>query len=193
MTLHESKAAIVRLVSNRNGAKIISEGSGSFYDEFHFNRMFDLEKKRTKLSRRPFILMLINITDLKKPRANDMLSKLKKAFLSDFRETDIRGWYKQESIIGIIFTELDSLGHNTRDVIFGKTLIALNSQIGPDELSKLYITFHSYPKDLENSIGSGRFDLELKHDHTRENSTSISSSRVRKLINFMGSFLALIK
>jgi hypothetical protein len=193
MTLNESKAAVLRLVSNRNEAKIISEGSGSFYDEFHFNRMFDLERKRTKLSRRPFILMLINITDLKKPRTNDMLSKLKKAFLSDFRETDIRGWYKQESIIGIIFTELDSLGHNTRDVIFGKTLTALNSQMGPDELSKLYITFHSYPKDLENSVGSGRFDLEFKQDSTRKNSTSISSSRVRKLINFMGSFLALIK
>jgi hypothetical protein len=193
MTLHESKAAVVRLVSNRNGAKIISDGSGSFYDEFHFNRMFELEIKRTKLSQRPFILMLINITDLKKPRTNDMLSKLKKYFLSDFRETDIRGWYKQESIIGIIFTELDSLEHNTRDVIFGKTLTALNSQIGPDELSKLYITFHSYPKDLENSIGSGRFDLEFKHDYTRKNLTSISSSRVKKLTDLVGSFLALIK
>jgi hypothetical protein len=193
MTLHESKAAVLRLVSNRNGAKIISEGNDSFYDEFHFNRMFDLERKRTKLSRRPFILMLINITDLEKPRAAVVLNKLQKAFLSDFRETDIRGWYKQESIIGIIFTELDSLGQNTRDVIFGKTLTALNSQMGSDELSKLYITFHSYPKDLENSVGSGRFDLEFKHDLTRKNSTSISPSRVRKLINFMGSFLALIK
>ena len=193
MTLRESKAAVVRLVSNREGAKKISEGNDSFYDEFHFNRMFDLEIKRTKLSQRPFILVLINITDLKKPCANDMLSKLKKAFLSDFRETDIQGWYKQESIVGIIFTELDSLGHNTRDVIFGKTRTALNSQMGPDELSKLYITFHSYPKDFENSVGSGRFDLEFKHDFTGKNSTSISSSRVRKLINFMSSFLALIK
>ena len=193
MTLNENKAAILRLVSNRNGAKIIFEGSDSFYDEFHFNRMFDLERKRTKLSRRPFILILINITDIKKPRATDVLNKLRKAFLSDFRETDIRGWYKQESIIGIIFTELDSLGHNTRDVIFGKTLTALNSQLGPDELSKLHITFHSYPKDLENSIGSGRFDLEFKHDLRRKNSTSTSSSRVRKLIDLVGSFLAIIK
>jgi hypothetical protein len=193
MTLHESKAAVLRLVSNRNGAKIKSEGTNSFYDEFHFNRMFDLEIKRTRLSQRPFILILINFTDLKKTRATDVLNKLQKIFLSDFRETDIRGWYKQESIIGIIFTELDSLGHNTRDVIFGKTLTALNSQMGPDELSKLYITFHSYPKDLENSIGSGRFDLEFTHDLTRKSSTSIFPSRVKKLTDLIGSFLALIK
>jgi hypothetical protein len=193
MTLHESKAAVLRLVSNRNGAKIISEGSGSFYNEFHFNRMFDLEKKRTKISRRPFILILINISDLKKPCTTDVLNKLQKIFLSDFRETDIRGWYIQESIIGIIFTELDSLGHNTSDVIFGKTLTALNTQMGPDELSKLYITFHSYPKDLENSIGSGRFNLEFNQDLTWKNSTIISPSRVKKLTDLIGSLLALIK
>jgi hypothetical protein len=192
MTLHESKVAIVRLVSKRNGARIISEGRDGFYDESHFSRMLDLEIKRTKRSKKPFILILINITGLIKPHASDMLIQLQKAFLSDFRETDIRGWYKQESIIGIIFTELDSLGHNSRDVIFGKTLAALNSQMGPDELRKIYITFHAYPKDLENSIGSGRFDVDFDHDLTRKNSTSISSSRVRKLIDFVGSFLALL-
>jgi hypothetical protein len=190
MTLNESKSATLRLVSNRKRAKNIFNGSESFYDEYHFNRMFDLEIKRTKRSKKPFVLILINITGLEK--ANTMLNKLQKALLSDFRETDIQGWYKQESIIGIIFTELDSLGHNTRDVIFGKTLAALNSQMGPDELRKIYITFHACPKDLENSIGSGRFDVDFDHDLTRKNSTSISSSRVRKLIDFVGSFLALL-
>ena len=130
MTLHESKAALARLVSNRNGSKIHLDNSDGFYDEFHFNRMLDLEIKRTKLSRRPFMLILINIAGLKKPRTVDRLNKLKKSFLSDFRETDIRGWYRQDSILGIVFTELGSAGHDTRDVIFGKTLAALNSQLG---------------------------------------------------------------
>jgi len=193
MTLHESKAALLRLVSNRNGAKNVSEGSDSFYDEYLFNRMFDLEIKRTKRSKKPFILILINITGAKKSRTTDLLNKFQKAFLSDFRDTDIRGWYKQESIIGIIFTDLNSIGHDTREVIFSKTLAALNTQMDPDELRKIYITFHLYPKDLENSIGSGRFDVEFNHDLTKKNATSISSSRVRKLIDFVGSFLALMK
>jgi hypothetical protein len=191
MTLHKSKAIILRLVSNRNGVKNISEDSDCFHDESHFNRLFDIEIKRTKRSKKPFVLILINITGLKK--SYTMLNKLQKVLSSDFRETDIRGWYKQESVIGIIFTELNSYGHDTREAIFGKTVVALNSQIDPDELRKIYITFHSYPKDLENSIGSGRFDLELDYDLTRKYSTSISSSRVRRLIDFVGSFLALIK
>jgi hypothetical protein len=130
---------------------------------------------------------------LKESRTIDVLNKFQKAFLSGFRETDIRGWYKQESIIGIIFTELNSFGHDTREAIFGKTLAALNSKMDPDELRKIYITFHSYPKDLENSISSGRFDVEFNQDLTRKNLTSISSSRVRRLIDFVGSFLALLK
>jgi hypothetical protein len=191
MTLHKNKASILRLVSNRNGRKNISEGSDCFYDESHFNRFFDLEIKRTKRSKKPFVLVLINITGFKKSYA--MLNKLQKALSSGFRETDIRGWYKQESVIGIIFTELNSHGHDTREAIFGKTVAALNSQIDPDELQKIYITFHSYPKGLENSIGSGRFDLEFDHDLTKKYFPSISSSRARRLIDFMGSFLALIK
>jgi hypothetical protein len=193
MTLHESKAAILRLVSNRNGTKNISEGSDSFYDEYLFNRMFDLEVKRMKRAKKHFVLILINITGLKESRITGLLNKLQKVFLSDFRDSDIRGWYKQDSIIGIIFTDLNSFGHDTRAAIFGKTLAALNSQIDPDELRKIYVTFHSYPKDLENSIGSGRFDVEFNHNLIRENSTSTSTSRVRKLIDFVGSFLALIK
>ena len=191
MTLNENKSAMLRLISNRKRANNISNGSDSFSDEYHLNRMLDLEIKRSKRSKKPFVLILINITSLEK--SNTMLNKLQKALSSSFRETDILGWYKQESIIGIIFTELNSFGPDTREAIFSKTLAALNSQIDPDDLRKIYVTFHSYPKDIENSIGSGRFDLEFDHDLTREHSTSTSSSRVRKLIDFVGSFLALIK
>ncbi len=178
-------------VSNRNGMKNISEDSDSFHDESHFNRLFDLEIKRSKRSKKPFVLILINITSLKK--SHTMLKKLQKVISSGFRETDIRGWYKQESIIGIIFTELHSFEPDTREAIFSKTLAVLNSQIDPDELQRIYMTFHEYPKDIENSVGSGRFYLEFDQDLTGMKSTSISSSRVRKLIDFVSSFLALIK
>ncbi len=135
-------------------------------------------------------MILIDVTGLEQPHA---LNKLHKAFSSGFRETDIRGWYREDSIIGIIFTELGSGGHDTQEVLFDKTLTALNAQMGPDELRKLYITFYSYPKDLENSIGSGRIDLEINHDLAEESSTNGFSSSVKKLTTLVGSFLALIK
>jgi 5S rRNA maturation endonuclease (ribonuclease M5) len=162
-------------------------------DEYLFNRMFDIEIKRTQRSNKSFILIHINISDLKNSRTTHLIKLLQKVFSSNFRDTDIRGWYKQKSIIGIIFTDLDSVGQDTREIIFGKTLAALNFHIDPDELRKLHITFHSYPKDLENSSHSGLFDVEFNQDLTKKYTASISSSRVRKLINLIGSFLALVK
>ena len=191
MILVESSIALLRLVSSRNGTRSRSEVTDGFYDEYLFNRMFDLEIKRIKRSKKPFFLILINIAGLKKSIIIDLINRLKKVFVSNYRDTDIRGWYKQDDIIGIIFTDLDSVGHDTREALFGKTLSALSSQMDPNELRNIYITFHSYPKDLEYSTGSGRFDLKIGHDLSRKNTANKSPSRVRRLINYVSSFLAL--
>jgi hypothetical protein len=192
MTLHESKVSLLRLVSNRNGTKNGSGGNDHFYDESLFHRMFEMEIKRTKRSKKSFLLILIHL-DLEKSRALDLLSKWQKAFSSDFRDTDIRGWYKQDSVVGVIFTDLTPFGHNAREVLFGKTMAVLNSQMAPDELQKIYITFHSYPRHIENDLGSGRFTVEAQHGIASQDATRIAPSRLRKLVNYVLSLLALIR
>ncbi len=153
--------------------------------------MFDLELKRIERSKKSFMLLLMYMTGLEKALITNLMQKLKKTFLLRFRDTDILGWYKQNSVIGIIFTDFNSVGHSTREVIFGKMLTALSSQIAPDQMSKIYMTFHLYPKDPENSIGSGRFDIEVGQDLARRDNANTSPSQVRKLINFVSSILAL--
>ena len=192
MGLHESNVTLFRRISDRNGAKSLSGGSDRFYDESLFHRMFELEIKRTARSKKSFILILIHFSDLEKTRALELLGRLQKAFSSDFRDTDIRGWYKRDSVVGIIFTDLTALGHDTREVLFGKTMAALDSQMDPDELRKIYITFHSYPRNRENGLGSGRFTVETNDDSAGENTTRIASSRLRKLVNYVVSLLALV-
>lgn len=153
--------------------------------------MFDFEIKRMKRSKKPFILILINMTGLEKSLTIGLVNKLKKTFSSSLRDTDIRGWYKQDSVIGIIFTGLNSVGYDTREVVFGKIMFAMSSQMDPNELRKINITFHSYPKDLKNSFGSGHFDSEVGQNLSRKDSANMSPSRVRKLIKFVSSILAL--
>lgn len=191
MTLRDGKAVITTQRASRSGRKNFSQGKDCFYDESSFNRMFDLEIKRTKRSKKPFVLILIDITGLKK--VNTRLNKLRKVFLSNVRETDIQGWYRHESIVGIIFTDLASLGEDTREAIFNKTVEAVNSQLTSEEMRKVYITFHTYPKDLENSIGSGRFHLEFDQDSVQENTSGLSCSRLRKLMDLVGGFVATVR
>ena len=137
----------------------ILECGNGFYDELHFNRMFNLERKRSQRSGKPFILILVHISGLKNYCPLDCVKKLQKALLTGFRDTDIRGWYRRESVMGIVFTELCSVGCDTRAVLFGKLLDALASRIDSDELQGIYITFHTYPATHEEAVSCGRFDL----------------------------------
>ena len=166
------------------------EGCDDFYDELHFNRMFDLERMRSRRSQKPFILILINITGFMKDEGPNQVLK---ALASSFRETDFRGWYVRESVIGIVFTELDSVGPDTRAALFGKMQAALASQIDPDDLRKIYVTFHTFPSSREDAVSCGRFDLERCQGLTDHHARLRSSSRIKRLMEVMGSFAALVK
>jgi hypothetical protein len=169
------------------------EDSSDFYDQLHFNRLFDLERKRSLRSQKPFILILIHITGFMKPCPFEGLNQVLKALESNFRKTDFRGWYMQESVLGIVFTELDSVGHDTRAILFGKMQAALASQIDPDNLRKIYVTFHTFPSSGEDAVSCGRFDLERYRGLTDHHARMRSPSKMNRLMDILGSFAAFVK
>lgn len=169
------------------------ENSTDFYDELHFNRVFDLERKRSLRSQKPFILILIHVTGFMKPCPPDGLNQLLKTLASSFRETDFRGWYMRRSVIGIVFTELDSVGSETRAILFCKMQEALAAQLNPDDLRKIYVTFHTFPSSHENAVSCGRFDMERFQDLTDQHARTRPPSRMKRLMDVMGSFAALVK
>ena len=169
------------------------EDSNELYDELHFSRMFGLERKRSHRSQKPFILILIDITGIMKSCPHDGLNQVLKALASSFRETDFRGWYVRESVIGIVFTELDSVGPHTRAALFGKMQAALVSRLEPADLRKIYVTFHTFPSSREDAVSCGRFDLERCQGMTGRRARVHSSSRMKRLKEVMGGFAAFVK
>jgi len=69
----------------------------------HFLRLLAMEEKRTERSNETFMLMLIDISRLIQwcytPKT---MKKLLKTIHSATRDTDIKGWYNLNKIIGII-------------------------------------------------------------------------------------------
>ena len=168
-------------------------GSNDFYDELHFNRMFDLERRRSLRSQKPFILILIHSTGFMKPCPLKVLDQVLKALESSFRDTDFRGWYMRESVIGIVFTELDSVGPDTRATLFGKMQASLASQMNPEALKKIYVTFHTFPSSHEDAVSCGRFGMEYFPDMTDQHARMRSPSKVKRLLDIMGGFAAFVK
>src|SRR5262245_43122716 len=87
---------------------------GQVFDEKTFLRMLYLERKRAERSSRRFVLMLLETESLLKAGHNPaFLQRIVQALANSIRETDIKGWYEDGSIIGIIFTEIGDADENT--------------------------------------------------------------------------------
>jgi hypothetical protein len=189
MHLIEFKDDSIRLVSNRGNVKNIFRGGEDFYGESHFHEILTLEKKRSRRSMRPLMLMRIDISGLMEPNPAAVRRKLEQALASGIRETDVRGWYKHGTVVGIVFTELKSAEPHVREILIRRVMARLVAQIDPDVLFKIKATFHMFPEDEANGQSSGHFELDRHEDLAKNTARRDLSSRVKILKDVLGNFL----
>src|SRR3954463_281726 len=82
-------------------------GDGGMLSEAVFVRMLGRERKRTERSGRRFVLMLVNSRRGSKWRRDDLLPKAAAVLARTVRETDLVGWHRHGSVVGVIFTEVE--------------------------------------------------------------------------------------
>lgn len=184
----KNDGAYLRLVSNR-GAKNGSRGSEDFYEESYFNEMVNLEKKRSRRSMRPLMLMRIDVSGLMGPHPADVRRKLEQALASGIRETDVRGWHKRGAVMGIVFTDLNAAGPAVRDLLVRRVVAGLVRQIDPDVLLKIKVSCRTFPEDEANRLSCGQFELDCHKDLAKKTSARKLSSRVKLLKDVVGNFL----
>ncbi|MEN8264153.1 MAG: sugar transferase [Nitrospirota bacterium] len=132
-----------------------------FYIEEYFHDLLYRERKRAERSLKPFLLMLVDINGLLSNNEinEDEKSKLANVLSSCRRETDIVGWYKYNSVIGTIFTEISELDrYQIREKIYNN----LNDILDSEKIKKIKITFHVYPeKDSDTKLSVYKPDEKL--------------------------------
>jgi hypothetical protein len=189
INLMKNKGVYLRLASDRGTVKNIFRGGEDFYEESHFNEMLTLEKKRSRRSMRPLLLMRLDISGLRESNPADARRKLLHALASGIRETDVCGWYKRGASVGIVFTELDSATPHVRDILTRRVMANLVGQIEPDALSQIKVTFHMFPEDGANSHSCGYFEMDCHKDPAKETAKRDLSSRIKILKDLVGNFL----
>ena len=159
-----------------------------------FIEMLRLERKRTERSRKQFVLMLLHVEPLlvHTGQREEHVRKILSALFSSVRETDARGWYRNDGIIGVIFTEICEKDLSSAlDAVFGKVATSLRGNLG-SESTEIRISFHLFPEDgnkqsLERPSDSVFYrDLSQRHD-----STGLARS-LKRAMDIAGSLLALI-
>ena len=183
MTPIESIGAYLRLASNRGKTKDVSEGNEYFFDETVFKEMLIREMNRSQRSMKPLILMCFDISGMMIPNCTHEHRILLKAFATCVRETDVRGWYRQESIMGILFTEIESASPSVRDSLFRRVMARLVSQAGPSVLFKVKVTFHIYPEGKAHDDTVERYDMRYYKYHACKADKYILSEKINKLVN----------
>jgi lipopolysaccharide/colanic/teichoic acid biosynthesis glycosyltransferase len=136
-----------------------------------FLGMLCLERKRAERSSKGFLLFLIEIEEAGNPeRRNRLIKGVTKAINQARRETDLAGWYKQDWILGIIFTELGALEQTeTVKRLRAKLQAALAAELEAEDLHSIYVSVHVFSEDVHNDEtknppANPTFYPDLMHD-----------------------------
>jgi exopolysaccharide biosynthesis polyprenyl glycosylphosphotransferase len=169
-----------------------AEDDHIFYSKAHFDHLLQVEQRRTDRSQKPFLLLLLDISPLKTDRSfNNIMRKLKSAMASALRETDLRGWYEHNCIIGVIFTEMASLDEPSIEGVFRKIHSRLSEKFADELLEKIGVSFHIYP-ETQGRVSINGFNTKLYPYLTKQDLASQLSITMKKVIDIVGSSVALL-
>ncbi|MGC1456092.1 MAG: hypothetical protein WA946_12980 [Nitrospirota bacterium] len=131
-------------------SQAFQDGDHSVYCEEKFIEMLEFERKRSERSGKPFLLMTLTvfgISDLQGRR--DALRGVAETLSVSSRDTDIKGWYRRASMLGVIFTETDNTNSGTlREKIYKR----MHARLTKQQVDAVQISFHTYPDNGSLSI-----------------------------------------
>jgi len=191
--IKEDKETSTYPESLRKGMKTPAEGRYPFYSTSQLHHMLHIERKRTERSKKPFLLLLMDISKLIfKNQHNETVTIIEAALNLSLRETDIIGWYKSYHTMGVIITEIPEGTDNFTDIIIHKIYNRLRERLDPDIIKQITISFHLFPESNENMSLDEPFNIYLYPDLTHKSIGKTFSLGVKKVIDLVGSVTGLL-
>ncbi len=191
----------MKVAGNKNGwhltllsAGAASAAAQSIPEQEVFCRMIALERKRSERSKKPFLLMLLDVGEhLPSERNGKTLRRILSALVAATRETDVTGWYKDRCVVGVMFTEISSA---ERDTIVG-TMIArvsetLRQVLTFEQFNQLTISFHAFPEEWDHDLRQPPSNPTLYPDLSQRDQARWVSIALKRAMDIVGSLLALV-
>ncbi len=172
----------------RKRTTIIAERD--IHEESDFLRLLYLERRRSERFTRSLCLILlegISITDLATRESSFRL--VFDQLRTSIRETDIIGWYKQNSTWAVVFTDLKSVDKMVVDAVRTKVISAVALALPAELVEHIRISVHLFPKehDFDAGVGDSVFYPDLPYQYQ----TRKTAHAIKRLIDISGSLLLL--
>ena len=170
------------------------EDDHAFFDQSHFHRMLRLERRRTERSKKPFMLLLLDISRLIETTQDiKIVDEVKTSLNSLLREVDIRGWYHYNKIIGVLFTEIALMDKTFIDSVIHKIYDRFHERLTLHWLNNIFISYHVFPETNQVSSENVPFNINLYPDIETKGLTNRISLLIKNIVfDRIGSAIALL-
>lgn len=158
-----------------------------------FHRVITLERRRTERSRKPFVLMLLDMGDhLSSEATAKSLGKLLAAVSLCTRVTDVSGWYQRDSVVGVMFTEIAFDDRKTIvSTMISRVSDMLRNHLNLEQFNRVSVSFHVFPEDWEQESRKPSNPV-FYPDLTRQAESKRGSGALKRSMDILGSLIALI-
>jgi lipopolysaccharide/colanic/teichoic acid biosynthesis glycosyltransferase len=173
----------------------VPAGREEILAETTFHALLTHERRRAERSRKPFVLMLLEMHALHAKSVGASFSeRVSSAITGATRETDLIGWYEEGRILAVIFAELN-VEENVpvTELLRSKVETVLQDSLGTKGAARIVITTHIFPESWNQNGTERPADLKLYPDLSEKRSKKRLPIVVKRGIDVLGSaFLLLI-
>jgi lipopolysaccharide/colanic/teichoic acid biosynthesis glycosyltransferase len=191
----------VTLQNSGNGSSLdsppwmpVSVAKREVLQEEAFKRMVAVERKRTERSAKPFLLMLLETGEYQgREKSGKVLASVISALLPATRETDIVGWYKNQSSVGVMFTELAMFDQKSLlSTMLARVSGILRDSLTLEQFNQVSISFHFFPDKWDHDLPQRPSNPALYPDLPKDNKDTQFFSATKRLMDIAGSMLMLL-
>lgn len=176
--------------------QLMAEAYG-FYRQRDFRSMIVRERKRTERSGKPFVLMLLDLTaalehlEGSREHISDRIAihKMVETLSEVTRDIDVRGWYEQGRVVGIIFTETPA---QNRDTVLEKVKKYVRDVLGDERMDRVSFGLYCFPQNQDcGNVQKVEGDMEQTarfYPETDNSSFSVRASLfLKRAVDILGS------
>jgi len=175
------------------GLHIVQGAERTVLNEESFHRIISLERKRTERSQRPFLLMLLNLEGILVGSKNEAkLGRVLDALSLSIRETDLTGWHKQNSVLGIVFTEIGTDPKSIVNTVLTRVKGTLYRKLPFEDFNHIRISHHIFPEEWDHDVPQRPSHPTLYPDVSRRENGRTFFSVIKRMMDVIGSVLGLL-
>jgi lipopolysaccharide/colanic/teichoic acid biosynthesis glycosyltransferase len=185
ITPRRRKAMITPLRSD-----MFTDDDSICYIEEFFIEFLVFERRRSERSSRPFLVMTLDFTgirDLESRRESVAWAMKTLSVLT--RDTDIKGWYKDSAVLGVIFTEMNSL---ETESLQKKIYTSLHASLTDEQLNVIRISFHRFPDEGKPNTPGGPVDFTFYPDYPKHERSRKNALKMKRIIDVIGSIMGIV-